>query len=291
MTEGWFATQLFGFIAGAATAGRAAAARRGADGERARHRLQPDERQPPDGGRRRHPHALDAGRASPARAPSWRPARAARHHRLQGDHRRPLRPFQELRPRHEPDWDALAGGLGTRFPLLETHGFKVWPACAYTRPTNAAMLHLRKQHALRPEDVESITIVGGTGGTQLLSSRWSRSAARSQHRRQVQHSVHDGGDDGVRQRHAARLHGRGAARPGVLAMADRVSYRAGPQPVTGKGGSGDVSQDFGGDRDARRQNALAPAGQRSAGRPEKPSELGRAGSENSGTTSRSRRSR
>ena len=40
----------------------------------------------------------------------------------------------------EPDWEELVGGLGTRFRLLQTHGFKVWPSCGYTRPTNAAAI-------------------------------------------------------------------------------------------------------------------------------------------------------
>jgi 2-methylcitrate dehydratase PrpD len=34
----------------------------------------------------------------------------------------------------------------------------------------------------------------------------------------------------------------GLADPAVLAMADRVGYRAGTQPITGKGGSADVSR-------------------------------------------------
>src|SRR5262249_55011885 len=68
----------------------------------------------------------------------------------------------------EGDWNTILDGLAVRFPLLETHGFKVWPACAYTRTTNAATLYLREQHRLRPEDIETITIIGGTGGTQQL---------------------------------------------------------------------------------------------------------------------------
>src|SRR6185312_11769273 len=71
--------------------------------------------------------------------------------------------------RNQPDWTALTGGLGTRFPLLREHGFKVWPACGYTRATNTATLHLRRQHGLAPDDVETITVIGGTGATRLLS--------------------------------------------------------------------------------------------------------------------------
>jgi 2-methylcitrate dehydratase PrpD len=54
-------------------------------------------------------------------------------------------------------------------PDLETHAFKVWPACGYTRVTNAAAPELRTQHGLDPKDIESVAIIGGTGGTRLLS--------------------------------------------------------------------------------------------------------------------------
>jgi 2-methylcitrate dehydratase PrpD len=56
---------------------------------------------------------------------------------------------------NEPDWDALAGELGTRWQFLETHGFKVWPACAATRAPNAAVLHLRKTHNIAPRTSKS----------------------------------------------------------------------------------------------------------------------------------------
>jgi len=62
----------------------------------------------------------------------------------------------------EPNWTAVLDRLGTRFPLLESHGFKVWPSCAYTRPTNAAILELRRRHDLQPDDIESIVVSGGT---------------------------------------------------------------------------------------------------------------------------------
>jgi 2-methylcitrate dehydratase PrpD len=70
--------------------------------------------------------------------------------------------------RTEPDWDALLGGLGTEFPLLALHGFKIWPACGYTRAPNAALQSLRTRHAIAPDDVRRVTIIGGTGGTRLL---------------------------------------------------------------------------------------------------------------------------
>jgi 2-methylcitrate dehydratase PrpD len=69
-----------------------------------------------------------------------------------------------------PRWDVVSGELGKRFPVADTHCFKVWPACAVTRPTNAAMLELRTKHALRAEDIASITVVSNEGDkTHLLS--------------------------------------------------------------------------------------------------------------------------
>jgi 2-methylcitrate dehydratase PrpD len=71
--------------------------------------------------------------------------------------------------RGEPAWSRLLDGLGEAFPLLGTHGFKVWPACGYTRATNAAVQHLRQSRGLDPAQVEAITVIGGSGGTKLLS--------------------------------------------------------------------------------------------------------------------------
>ena len=67
-----------------------------------------------------------------------------------------------------PDWNMLVGELTTRFPVRETHGFKVWPSCSHTRPCTAAVLQLRRE-GIQPEDVESITVVGGSKAIQLLS--------------------------------------------------------------------------------------------------------------------------
>jgi len=117
MTEGWFATQLLGFVGGAATAARAL----GLDEEGTEN-------------------ALGIG-------------------------------FNQMSGSRQM---AVGGGLGTRFPLLDTHGFKVWPACGYTRPVNAAVLQLREELGLRPDDVESITVIGGTRATQLLSEPLER---------------------------------------------------------------------------------------------------------------------
>jgi len=70
--------------------------------------------------------------------------------------------------RTEPDWDAMLGDLGRAFPLTGVHGFKIWPSCGYTRSPNAALQSLRNTHSIDPFDVQAVTIIGGTGGTQLL---------------------------------------------------------------------------------------------------------------------------
>jgi 2-methylcitrate dehydratase PrpD len=58
----------------------------------------------------------------------------------------------------QPDWDALASDLGERFVMLHSHTFKVWPACAGTRPPVAGILQLRDEHNLTAEQIESILI-------------------------------------------------------------------------------------------------------------------------------------
>jgi 2-methylcitrate dehydratase PrpD len=134
-------------------------------------------------------------------------------------------------------------GLGTHFPLLEKHGFKVWPACAYTRTTNAATLALRQRHGLSPEDIESITIVGGTGGTQLLcepieQKRRPKVSIDGKYSIPFTTAVMAAKGDVTLRDYTQE----GLNDPRVLAMADRVSYRPASEPVTGKGGSADISR-------------------------------------------------
>ena len=186
MTEGWFATQLLGFVGGAATAARAL----GLDEEGTEN-------------------ALGIG-------------------------------FNQMSGSRQM---AVGGGLGTRFPLLDTHGFKVWPACGYTRPVNAAVLQLREELGLRPDDVESITVIGGTRATQLLSEPLER-------KRRPQVSI-DGkysipfttavmmAKGGVT---LLDYTDRGLRDPAVLAMADRVSYRPEGSFPAVVGGSSSVSR-------------------------------------------------
>jgi len=243
MAEGWFATQLLGFVAGAATAGRLL----GLGEEQMENAFgiafnQMSGSRQMAVGAATHMRSMQAGfsgRGAILAADLVQRGIIGSKEIVEGRYGF----FKTYIRGREPDWDVIVGGLGTRFPLIEKHGFKVWPACAYTRTTNAATLSLREQHGLRPGDIESITIVGGTGGTQLLCEPLEL-------KRRPKISI-DGkysipfttavmmakGNVTLRDYTETGLHD-----PDVLAMADRVSYRAASQPVTGKGGSADISR-------------------------------------------------
>jgi 2-methylcitrate dehydratase PrpD len=119
----------------------------------------------------------------------------------------------------------------------------VWPACGYTRATNTATLRLRREYGLSPEDVEAITVIGGTGATQLLSEPIEL-------KRRPQLSI-DGkysipfttavmmvkGNVGLRD-----YTSEGLRDPRVLAMADRVSHREDPAAVLPSGGNSTLSR-------------------------------------------------
>jgi 2-methylcitrate dehydratase PrpD len=243
MAEGWFATQLLGFVAGAATAGRLL----GLSEEQMENAFgiafnQMSGSRQMAVGAATHMRSMQAGfsgRGAILAADLAQRGIIGSKEIVEGRYGF----FKTYIRGREPDWDVIVGGLGSHFPLIEKHGFKVWPACAYTRTTNAATLSLREQHGLRPGDIESITIVGGTGGTQLLCEPLEL-------KRRPKISI-DGkysipfttavmmakGNVTLRDYTEAGLHD-----PDVLAMADRVSYRAASQPVTGKGGSADISK-------------------------------------------------
>ena len=238
MAEGWFATQLFGFISGSVTAGRLL----GLDEDKMENALGIGYNQMSGSrqmavGAATHMRAMQAGfsgQAATAGAEMARRGIIGDKEFLEGRYGM----FHNYVRTGTPDWDAVIGELGTRFPLLNTHGFKVWPACAYTRPTNAATLILRNTHKLKPEDVESITIVGGPGGTQLLCEPLDKKR-RPQVSIDGKYSIpfttgvmmargnvtlRDYTDEGLRD-------------PAALAMADKVSYRAIPGAKMERGGS------------------------------------------------------
>ena len=239
ISEGWFATQLFGYISGAATAGRIL----GLDEDRMENALGIGYNQLSGSrqmavGAATHMRSMQAGfsgQASVTAAELARRGVIGDKEFLEGRYGL----FRNYIRTETPRWDELVGELGTRFPLLRTHGTKVWPACAYTRPTNTAVMRMRREHDIKPEDVESIAVVGGTGGTQLLCEPLAS-------KRRPQVSI-DGkysipfptavmrAKGNVTQRDYTEAGLKDAA---VLAMADRVSYRPAPdEALPGVGAS------------------------------------------------------
>jgi 2-methylcitrate dehydratase PrpD len=168
MSEGWFATQLFGYISAAATAGRLISLDEGKMVNAlgiAFNQLSGSRQMAV--GEATHMRSMQAGFSGQGGVTAALLAQrgvTGPKEILEGRYGL----FKTYVRADEPHWDAVVDGLGTRFSLLETHGFKLWPSCAYTRPTNAAIFELRRE-GIRPEDVESITIVGGSSGTRLLS--------------------------------------------------------------------------------------------------------------------------
>ncbi|MEO7726493.1 MAG: MmgE/PrpD family protein [Burkholderiales bacterium] len=226
ITEGWFPTQLFGFISGAATAGKLL-------------RLDEDQMENALGagfnqasgsrqmavGAATHMRSMQAGFSGQGAILAAELARrgiVGSKQFLEGRYG----VYNTYIRAEKPDWNAIVGELGTRFPLLDKHGFKVWPACGYTRATNTAILHLREKHKLKPADVATLTVVGGTGATKLLSEPLAR-------KRRPQLSI-DAKFSIPFTSAVAMVHGGVALRhftdgalrdPAVLSMADRVSYR------------------------------------------------------------------
>lgn len=224
--EGWFATQLFGFVAGAATGGHVL----GLDAEQMENAMgigfnQLSGTRQMAVGASTHMRSMQAGFSGQgATLAAQLAARGMIGDKAFLEGKYGL--FRTYVRTSEPDWDALVGDLGTRFPLLQTHSFKVWPACGYTRPTNAATLQLRTEHGLRPEDVEHITIIGGHTNTQQLSEPLER-------KRRPQIAI-DGKFSIPFTTAVMMVKGNvtlqdytqeGLRAPDVLAMADRVSYR------------------------------------------------------------------
>jgi hypothetical protein len=144
---------------------------------------------------------------------------------------RDVRLVQDLHSQRGSDWDAILNGLGTRFPLVECHGFKVWPACLHAH-TNAATLHLRNAYKCR-QDVESITIVGGTADVTVVRFLHLKRRPKVTSMELAFHSPCSMMAKGV----FARLHGGRPARPESARDGRPGRYRAGSEPVSGKGGS------------------------------------------------------
>ena len=242
MTEGWFATQLFGFLSGAVTAGRL----RGFDAERIENALGiaftqvSGSRQMAVGASTdlRSMQAGFSGQGAVLAAELAARGIVGSKEIIEGRYG-----IYKTYVRNQPAWSALTEGLGTSFPLLDEHGFKVWPACGYTRATNTATLKLRRENRLNPEDVETITVIGGTGATQLLSEpielkrrpqlsidgKYSIPFTTAVMMVRGNVTLRDYTEEGLRD-------------PAVLAMADRVGYRADPDAALPVGGQSALSR-------------------------------------------------
>jgi 2-methylcitrate dehydratase PrpD len=243
MAEGWFATQLFGFVSGAATAARLLRL----DAAQTEHAFgiaytQLSGSRQMAVGAATHLRSMQAGFSGQGAVLAAELAkRGIVGSREIVEGRYGL--FRNYVRTATPAWDAIAEGLGSRFPMLDVHGFKVWPACGYTRATNAATLELRREHDIRPEAVEAITVSGGTGATKLLSEplelkrrpklgidgKYSIPFTTAVMMVKGNVTLRDYTDEGLRD-------------PRVLAMADRVTYRDEPNAPLPVGGNSTLSR-------------------------------------------------
>jgi 2-methylcitrate dehydratase PrpD len=243
IAEGWFPTQMFGFISGAAAAARVL----GLDAAQTENALgigfnQMSGSRQMAVGAATHMRSMQAGFSSQgAVLAAELAARGIVGSKQVIEGRYGL--FRTYVRDSAPDWPALLGGLGKDFPLLAKHGFKVWPACGYTRATNTAVLELRNEYKIKPAEVEAITVIGGTGGAQLLSEPIEA-------KRRPQLSI-DGKFSIPFTTAIMMTHGNVQLRdytdaalrdPAVLAMADRVSWRADPSAAVPVGGESALSR-------------------------------------------------
>lgn len=242
IAEGWFPTQMFGFISGAATAAKL----QGADADTIENAFgiaftQMSGSRQMAVGEATHLRSMQAGfsgQGAVLAADLAARGIVGSKEVLEGRYG-----IFKTYVRTDPDWDAMLQGLGTTFPLLDLHGFKVWPACGYTRPTNAAIRELRERHALRPDEVESITVIGGTGATRLLSEpldakrrpklaidgKYSIPFTSAVMMAKGNVTLRDYTDEGLRD-------------PAVLAMADKVTYRIDADAALPVGGHSALSR-------------------------------------------------
>lgn len=242
IAEGWFPTQMFGYLSGAATAGRLygldAAAIENAFGI-AFTQLSGSRQMAV--GEATHLRAMQAGfsgQGAMLAVELGRRGIVGSKEVLEGRYG-----LYKTYVRCDPEWDAILGGLGEAFPLLDLHGFKVWPACGYTRATNTAIRELRGKHALAPDAVERITVSGGSGATQLLSEpleskrrpklaidgKFSIPFTSAVMMVKGNVTLRDYTDEGLRD-------------PAVLAMAERVTYRLDPSAALPVGGYSSLSR-------------------------------------------------
>lgn len=59
------------------------------------------------------------------------------------------------------DLSNLGEGLGQRYDIISTVATKPWPSCADTHAAIESVLHLRKEHAIKPEEVADVEVRTG----------------------------------------------------------------------------------------------------------------------------------
>ncbi len=168
MTEGWFATQLLGYFSGTAVAGRLL----GLDEEQMINAFgiaftQVSGSREMAVGAATHIRGMQggfSGQGSILAALLAQRGIIGSKNSLEGRYN-----LYQVYLHTKPDREVIVGELGKRFPTVQSHGFKPWPSCAATHSIIDAILGLRKAHAIRPENVEEVVIIGGDMHTQLLS--------------------------------------------------------------------------------------------------------------------------
>jgi 2-methylcitrate dehydratase PrpD len=132
----------------------------------------------------------------------------------------------------EPDWDALVGELGTRFVLPEHQFFKIWPACAVNRPLLAAIGQLQEDFAPVPDDIASVT-VGGVDSDSL----WEPAASKRRPRTGIDAKFSAPFTAAVALQKGTVTLGDytedGLDDPAVLALAERVQYAPSEAGING----------------------------------------------------------
>lgn len=68
----------------------------------------------------------------------------------------------------EPDRDSLVGELGGRFDGMNTQ-FKPWPACGATHSSIYSTIELMRENNISPDDISGIKVIGGPPHVKLLS--------------------------------------------------------------------------------------------------------------------------
>ena len=214
MTEGWFATQLFGFLSGAVTAAKL----RGFDAERTEHALGiaftqvSGSRQMAVGASTdlRSMQAGFSGQGAVLAAELAARGIVGSKEVIEGRYG-----LYKTYVRNQPDWSALTArsrhpvSAAARTRVQGVAGLRLYAGDQYRDPGAAPAA--RAQARRRRDDYRDRR---HRRDPALVGADRAEAATAAQHRRQIQHSFHDRGHDGPRQRQLARLHRGGPARPG-----------------------------------------------------------------------------